>query len=67
MKYEIKGGNFPVVICQLEQNESVLTQSGGMSWMSPNMSMQTAGNGLGKMIGRMFRSEEHTSELQSRI
>lgn len=58
MKYEIKGGNFPVVICQLEQNESVLTQSGGMSWMSPNMSMQTAGNGLSKMIGRMFSKEK---------
>ena len=58
MKYEIKGGNFPVVICQLEQNESVLTQSGGMSWMSPNMSMKNAGNGLGKMIGRMFSKEK---------
>lgn len=58
MNYEIKGGNFPVVICQLNANESMITEGGGMSWMSPNMSMQTTGNGLGKMIGRMFSKEK---------
>lgn len=54
MRYEIKGGNFPVAICQLDANESIMTEGGAMSWMSPNMSMQTSGNGLGKMIGRIF-------------
>lgn len=58
MRYEIKGGNFPVAICQLDANESIMTEGGAMSWMSPNMSMQTNGNGLGKMIGRIFSGEK---------
>ncbi len=58
MRYEIKGGNFPVAICQLDANESIMTEGGAMSWMSPNMSMQTSGNGLGKMIGRIFSGEK---------
>lgn len=57
MNYEVKGGNFPAVICQLEANESMITEGGAMSWMSPNMVMQTRGNGLGKMLGRMFSNE----------
>lgn len=57
MNYEVKGGNFPAVICQLEANESMITEGGAMSWMSPNMVMQTKGNGLGKMLGRMFSNE----------
>ena len=57
MKYEVKGGNFPAVICQLEANESMITEGGDMSWMSPNMVMQTRGNGLGKMLGRMLSNE----------
>lgn len=57
MKYEVKGGNFPAVICQLDANESMITEGGAMSWMSPNMVMQTRGNGLGKMLGRMFSNE----------
>ena len=49
MRYDIQGGNLPVVICYLENGESVITESGGMSWMSPNMQMQTSSNGgLGK-------------------
>lgn len=58
MRYEIKGGNFPVAICQLDANESIMTEGGAMSWMSPNMSMQTSGNGFGKMIGRIFSGEK---------
>lgn len=57
MNYEVKGGNFPAVICQLDANESMITEGGAMSWMSPNMVMQTRGNGLGKMLGRMFSNE----------
>ena len=37
MKYEIKGDSLPVVICQLEAGEQMITEGGGMSWMSPNM------------------------------
>lgn len=59
MKYEIKGGNLPVVICQLESGEKMLTENGGMAWMSPNMIMETTTNGgLGKAFGRMFSGEK---------
>lgn len=57
MKYQIKGEPMPVVICQLEQNERVTCESGAMSWMSPNMQMQTVGGGAGKVLGRMFSGE----------
>ena len=57
MKYQIKGEPMPVVICQLESGESVTCESGAMSWMTPNMEMQTSGGGLGKMFGRMLSGE----------
>lgn len=58
MKYHIEGGSFPVAICELEPNEAMITEGGGMSWMSPNMQMQTTTNGgIGKAIGRMFSKE----------
>lgn len=58
MKYEIKGGNFPAVVCQLDSGETMITEGGGMSWMSPNMKMDTVGGGLGKIFGRMFSGEK---------
>ena len=59
MKYEIKGDSLPVVICQLEAGEQMLTEGGGMSWMSPNMQMETTSNGgVGKALGRMFAGEK---------
>lgn len=58
MKYEIKGGNLPAVVCQVEANESMITESGGLAWMSPNMKMETkATGGIGKAFGRAFASE----------
>ena len=52
MQYEIVGGSFPAVICRLEANEAMHCQSNGMSWMSPNMEMETnTGGGLGKLFG----------------
>jgi len=57
MKYQIKGEPMPVVICQLESGESVICESGAMSWMTPNMEMETSGGGAGKMFGRMFSGE----------
>lgn len=57
MKYSIEGEPLPVVICQLEQNEKMITEKGAMSWMSPNMKMETVGGGVGKMFGRMFSGE----------
>ena len=57
MRYEIKGTPFPVVICQLEDGEQMVTERGSMVWMSPNMEMTTSGGGIGKMFGRMFSGE----------
>ena len=57
MRYEILGGNLPVVVCHLESGETVNCESGAMSWMSPNMQMETSGGGVGKMFGRMFSGE----------
>ncbi len=59
MRYEIKGNTLPVVICYLDGGESMITEGGGMSWMSPNMQMETTSNGgVGKMFGRMFSGEK---------
>lgn len=58
MNYEIKGGEFPALVCSLEPNETMVTEGGGMSWMSPNMQMKTTTNGgIGKMLGRMVSQE----------
>ncbi len=57
MRYEIKGEPLPVVVCELADGECMITESGAMSWMSPNMQMETVGGGAGKMLGRMFSGE----------
>lgn len=57
MQYKIEGEPLPVVICNLESGERMITESGAMSWMSPNMKMETVGGGVGKMLGRMFSGE----------
>ena len=57
MRYEIKGGSFPVVICNLENGERMITEKGSMAWMSPNMQMETHGGGLGKMFSKAFSGE----------
>ena len=58
LKYEIEGGNLPVVICYPEQGQTLCTQSGAMSWMSPNMNMETnSGGGLKKALGRLLSGD----------
>ncbi len=57
MRYEILGEPLPVVQCYLANGEGMITESGAMSWMTPNMKMETVGGGLGKMFGRMFTKE----------
>ncbi|MCM1258173.1 MAG: TIGR00266 family protein [Roseburia sp.] len=57
MKYSIEGEPMPVVICNLEAGEKMITEKGAMSWMSPNMKMETVGGGVGKMFGRMLSGE----------
>ena len=58
MRYNITGEPMPVVICDLNPEESMITEKGSMVWMSPNMEMQTsAGGSIGKAFGRMFSGE----------
>lgn len=58
LKYEIEGGSLPVVICHPEPGQTLCTESGAMSWMSPNMNMTTnTGGGIKKVFGRMFSGE----------
>lgn len=70
IRYEIEGGHLPVVICYPQAGETLCTEKGAMSWMSPNMKMDTnAGGGFGKMLGRMFSGEsifmnEYTAQGQ---
>ena len=58
MEYKIEGQPLPVVTCQLQPGEAMITERGSMCWMSPNMKMETgAKGGLGRAFGRMFAGE----------
>ena len=58
LNYQIEGGNLPVVICYPEAGQTICTQRGSMSWMSPNMLMQTnTGGGLKKALGRLLSGD----------
>ena len=57
MQYEIKGGSYPVVVCELKSGEKMITEKGSMVWMSPNMEMETRGGGLGKMFSKALSGE----------
>lgn len=57
MEYRIEGSPLPVVICEVAAGETLITERGSMSWMSPNMRMETSAGGLGRAFGRMFSGE----------
>ena len=57
MQYKIEGTPLAVVLCRLEEGETMITERGSMSWMSPNMQMETKGGGLGKMFSKAFSGE----------
>lgn len=58
MDYEIFGGNLPAVTVKLEPGEAVYTQSGGMSWMTDGIEMETnMKGGFLKGLGRMISGE----------
>lgn len=58
MQCEIRGGNFPVAICNMPAGSSINCEAGAMAWMAGGVQMQTnTGGGLGKMIGRAFAGE----------
>lgn len=58
IRYKIEGDSLPVVICYPEAGQTLMTESGAMSWMSPNIQMETnSGGGIKKALGRMFAGE----------
>lgn len=58
MQAKILGDSLPVVICKLSKGESVITESGGMSWMDEAIEMQTSTNGgIIKGLGRALAGE----------
>ena len=58
IRYEIEGGHLPVVICYPELGQTLCSETGAMSWMSPNMKMDTnSGGGFTKALGRLFAGE----------
>lgn len=63
MNYEIVGEPLPAVICNLAPDEAMVTERGSMTWMTPNMHMQTVTHGVGKVFGRMFSGESAFQNL----
>lgn len=58
MQYKVFGNPFPAVSIRMDRGESIYTQSGGMSWMTDSISMETnTHGGLMKGIGRMFSGD----------
>ena len=58
MEYEIKGGSFPIVICTLQQGETMKNETGAMAFMTSNMKMDTnTGGGLLKGLGRALAGD----------
>lgn len=58
MNYEIKGTPMPIVECILEAGESIKCEGGSMSWMTPNLKMETSGGGIGKMFSKALSGEK---------
>lgn len=58
MNYNITGTTVPAVELTLNRGETVFTQSGGMSWQSDGIQMDTnTRGGVLKGLGRMFSGE----------
>lgn len=70
MQYEIFGNTLPGVTLTFQPGESIYTQSGGMTWMTDGIKMETnMKGGFGKALGRMFTGESlfmatYTAERQ---
>jgi uncharacterized protein (TIGR00266 family) len=58
MEYEIRGGSFPIVICTLQEGETMKNETGAMSFMTAGMKMETnTGGGLLKGLGRALSGD----------
>ncbi len=58
LKYHMIGTTLQAVTLELTPGHTVVSESGGMAWMSANVKMDTkASGGIGKAIGRLFTGE----------
>lgn len=58
MEAKILGDSLPVITCKLAKGESIVTESGGMSWMDEGIAMSTSTNGgIMKGLGRALAGE----------
>lgn len=58
ISYRIDGTTLQVVTIELQPGEVIYSESGGMSWMSGNVEMNTnTGGGLGRMLKRAVSGE----------
>ena len=57
----------PVVVCNLQNGESMITEKGSMCWMSPNTQMETSAGGVGKAFGRMFSGDSMFQNIYTAI
>lgn len=55
--YKTVGSILQAVSVQLDENETVYSESGKMSWMTQNIKMETKSRGIGKMVSRVFTGE----------
>ncbi|MCL2577029.1 MAG: TIGR00266 family protein [Defluviitaleaceae bacterium] len=54
MKHRIIGESFPVLICEMDRGEKMITQRGGMSWRTANIEMST--NSTGGLVKGLKRT-----------
>jgi uncharacterized protein (TIGR00266 family) len=58
MQYRIEGTTLPVVTVTLSPGQRIYSSSGGMSWMTQAVEMETnTGGGLGRMVKRALSGE----------
>lgn len=58
MEYKIEGTPLPVVICNMHNGEELISEASAMSWMTPNIRMETTSRGgIGKVFSRAFSGE----------
>jgi len=55
--YNTIGTTLQALSVQLDENESIYSESGKMSWMTQNIKMETKSRGLSKMVSRIFTGE----------
>jgi uncharacterized protein (TIGR00266 family) len=72
MRYTIEGNSLPIVICDLEPGETIISENGGRTWSRGDVVTETKGGGLGKMFGHMLSGESlflshYTAKSQAQI